>query len=334
MRSRSRAIALRCACALESLEAFSLIQVRQSVRGGFAATTACECLIRSPDTVKSMLEPARAGPRSTRNVSRRAARRKAAEMRVRIGSQGRGAAEAVAPSSRCRGIASNSPAAGSARAAARNSLRRPSCAALPAEHPAPRQAADFDEQLAAHRHRHFGSRRRRRRALVGGEIDQRDVGLVADRRDQRDHAFGGGANHDLLVERPEVLQRAAAARHDQHVGPRNPAALGQRVEAADRGGDLFGRAFALHPHRPHQHVARKAVFQPMQDVADHGAGRRSDDADHLRQPGQELLARFVEQAFGGELPLALLHQRHQRADAGGLERLDHDLVFRRARDRW
>ena len=32
-----------------------------------------------------------------------------------------------------------------------------------------------------------------------------------------------------------------------------------------------------------------------------------------------------------ELPLALLHQRHQRADAGGLDRLDHDLVFRRAR---
>ena len=55
------------------------------------------------------------------------------------------------------------------------------------------------------------------------------------------------------------------------------------------------------------------------------------DADHLRQERQELLARRVEQAFGGELLLALLDQRHERAEPGRLERLDHDLVFRLAR---
>ena len=49
-----------------------------------------------------------------------------------------------------------------------------------------------------------------------------------------------------------------------------------------------------------------------------------------RQERQQLLARLVEQAFGGELLLALLQQLHQRADAGGLERVDDDLVFRRA----
>ena len=38
------------------------------------------------------------------------------------------------------------------------------------------------------------------------------------------------------------------------------------------------------------------------------------------QERQELLARLVEQAFGGELLLALLEQRHQRADAGRLQR--------------
>ena len=43
--------------------------------------------------------------------------------------------------------------------------------------------------------------------------------------------------------------------------------------------------------------------------------------------GSELLARLVEQAFGGELLLALLEQRHQRADAGRLQRLDDDLVI-------
>ena len=51
----------------------------------------------------------------------------------------------------------------------------------------------------------------------------------------------------------------------------------------------------------------------------------------LRQERQQLLARRIEQAFGGELLLALLEQRHERAEPGGLERLDHDLVFRLAR---
>ena len=58
---------------------------------------------------------------------------------------------------------------------------------------------------------------------------------------------------------------------------------GKRVEAVDRGGDFGGRALALHFHRPDQNAARKAVGEPMQDVADHGAGRRGDDADHRRQ---------------------------------------------------
>ena len=41
--------------------------------------------------------------------------------------------------------------------------------------------------------------------------------------------------------------------------------------------------------------------------------------------------RLVEQALGGELLLALFEQRHQRADAGGLQRIDHDLILGRAR---
>ena len=45
----------------------------------------------------------------------------------------------------------------------------------------------------------------------------------------------------------------------------------------------------------------------------------------------ELLARLVEQALGGELLLALFEQRHQRADAGRLQALDDDLVGRAAR---
>ncbi len=68
----------------------------------------------------------------------------------------------------------------------------------------------------------------------------------------------------------------------------------------------------------------------MHDVADHRAGRRGDHADHLGQEGQRFLVRRVEQAFGGERLAALLQHRHEGAEAGELDLLDHDLVARRA----
>ena len=143
-----------------------------------------------------------------------------AEMRVRVGLEAAGQRRArriqPLPRDREQIAGRGQRARGGAQFAAAALMR-----ALPIGAGAPREIGDLDEQVAAHRHRHLGRRRRRRRALVGDEIDQRDVGLVADRRDQRDHALGRGAHHDLLVERPEVLQRAAAARDDQHVGPRN-----------------------------------------------------------------------------------------------------------------
>ena len=176
------------------------------------------------------------------------------------------------------------------------------------------------------RHGPFGGLGRRRRARVGGQVDQRPVRLVADGGDERDGAGRGRAHHHLLVEAPQVFQAAAAARDDQHVGPRDAPARLHRVEAADGCGDLGGAGLALHPHRPDQHAGREALVEAVQHVADHGAGRRRDDADHARQMRQALLALLVEQAFGGELLLALLEQRHQRADAGRLQRIDDDLV--------
>ena len=59
--------------------------------------------------------------------------------------------------------------------------------------------------------------RRRGRAHVGDEVADGEVGLVAhaghDRQRRREHRARDG----LLVERPQVLDRAAAARDDQHV---------------------------------------------------------------------------------------------------------------------
>ncbi len=56
-----------------------------------------------------------------------------------------------------------------------------------------------------------------------------------------------------------------------------------------------------------------------------------DDADDKRHERDELLARVVEQSFGGELLLALFELLEQRADAGRLQRLDHDLIIGAAR---
>ena len=204
-----------------------------------------------------------------------------------------------------------------------------------AQHGAVEPAAEIvhrTHQLRAHRDRHFGGARRRRRAQIGGEVDQCRVRLVPDGRDQRDLRGRRRAHDDLLVEAPEVLEAATATRHDQHVRARDGSIDGKRVEAGDRGRDLRRRRLALHAHRPDQHAYREAVVEAMQDVADDGAGRRGDDADDARQIGDRPLATGIEQSLGSELAPALLEQRHQRPDAGRLQCLDDDLILRRARE--
>ena len=141
----------------------------------------------------------------------------------------------------------------------------------------------------------------------------------------------GRAHDGLVVEGHQIFDRAAAARDDQQIGPRHCAARLQRVEAADRGGDLGRRALALHRHGPQQHAARKAIASsrcmmsritaPVGDVTTPITSGRN---------GSFFLRARVEQAFGGELLLALLQHRHQRAEAGQLDLLDDDLVARRA----
>ena len=99
---------------------------------------------------------------------------------------------------------------------------------------------------------------------------------------------------------------------------RSGAAAADRGEAANGRRDLGGRALALDRHRPDDDTRRAAVLEPVEDVADHRAGRRGDHADHLRQERQRPLALGVEQALGGERPAAPFEQRHQRALAGQL----------------
>ena len=69
----------------------------------------------------------------------------------------------------------------------------------------------------------------------------------------------------------------------------------------------------------------------MKDVADHGAGRRGDDADHLREERQLALARRIEQPFSRKRLAAALEQSQQRALARELHPLDDDLILRPTR---
>ena len=190
------------------------------------------------------------------------------------------------------------------------------------------QIAHPGQQFGAHRHGHFRRRRWRWRARIGGVIDQRPVRLVAHRRDQRDVRGRRGAHHGLVVEAPQILHRAAAARHDEEIGPGDGPAFLQRVEAGDARRHLRPAGLALHAHRPDDDAARKALRKPVQDVADHRPGGRCDHADDPWQMGQRLLARLVEQSFRRQLLFALLEQRHERAKAGRLQLFDDELIFR------
>jgi len=156
-------------------------------------------------------------------------------------------------------------------------------------------------KLRANRHGEFGRGGRRRRAAVGRMVDQGPVRLVADGRDQRNRAPRSGPHGNLLVKAHQVFERPAAARHDQHVRPGNPAGFRQRVKTVDRRRDLVGRRLALHPDGPDDDADRKSVGKAVEDVANDRSGRGRDDADHLRQERRLPLAGGVEQPFFREL---------------------------------
>ena len=86
------------------------------------------------------------------------------------------------------------------------------------------EIGELGEQFATHRHGLFGGAGRRWGAQVRDMIEQRPIGLMADGGDQRDEARCRRAHDDLLVEAPEVFERAAAARDDENIRARPPRA--------------------------------------------------------------------------------------------------------------
>ena len=93
--------------------------------------------------------------------------------------------------------------------ARRRSVAAPSRSAARRRAPAISSAVGHDD---------LGRGGRRGRADIGGEVGQRHVDLVADAAHDRQRVRDDRADDPLVVERPQVLERAAAAGEDRDRG--------------------------------------------------------------------------------------------------------------------
>ena len=177
----------------------------------------------------------------------------------------------------------------------------------------------------AHRHDHFGGGGRCRRAAVGDEIDQGEIGFVADGRDQRDFAGGGeppGRNRKQGQQRQETLaqrlRRDAVAdlglgrRRLGHERGRGRLDGGRTALATEeRAGDLAGGVLALlDVDRQREEVevvlgvlavgGGRQQHRLLVEVGDGGAGGLAGQAARLEADGAGAELAVVDNGFGGD----------------------------------
>ena len=168
-------------------------------------------------------------------------------------------------------------------------------------------------------HHALGGRGGRRRALVRDQVRERPVDLVSDRRDDGDPRSRDRANHDLVVEAPEVLGGAAATPHDDHLDD------AMAVQLVDGRRDVLRRPVALHAAGSDDDAAvRVAPLEGLQDVAEGCPVKRRRDADRTRQERERTLAIGREEALGSEPRLQVLERAGERPDPVGLEPIHLD----------
>ena len=149
----------------------------------------------------------------------------------------------------------------------------------PAEH------SDVGEQLGLVRHDKLRGGGRRRRSNVRHEVRYGVVGLVPYGTHDRHTALEDRPRHVLLVEGPEVFQRAATARDDGHV---DVIESFQRVERRNDGADSL---IALHQgRRQHKLHGRVTAGRHVLNVVPDGTRRRGNDTYPHRKSRQRPLA--------------------------------------------
>ncbi len=142
---------------------------------------------------------------------------------------------------------------------------------------------------------------------------------MADAADDRPRQGVDRAHDALVVERPQILQRTAAAADEHRVDLVAPLHLGQRGDQCRR------RIRALHQARVDDHLhMRGAPGERGHHVVQRRAGGGRDHADGAHERRQRPLASGVEQAFGREAraqPQELLVQLSRAEPLHGLD--DH-----------
>ena len=143
--------------------------------------------------------------------------------------------------------------------------------------------------------------RRRGRPRVRDIVGDGDVRLVTDGGDDGDLRFIDGTRHTLVVERPEVLDGAAAAARDDEVRDLIPVCVAQRADDLRRGlGSLHAHAEELDLRQ------RPARAEDAEHIMHRRAGGRGDDGDGLRVFRQRLFVRGIEKPLALQLRLELL----------------------------
>ena len=142
--------------------------------------------------------------------------------------------------------------------------------------------------------------RRRRRAHIGNEIGNRHVRLMPDRAHNRNRGRKNRPRHALVVKRPKVLHRAAAAACDDDIR------YLILVRIADGARNLSGSFLPLHAHRKNDNLAQRiALSQNPQHVHDRCARAGGDDGNPVRKRRERLFVPRVKEPFGGELRFEL-----------------------------
>ena len=155
---------------------------------------------------------------------------------------------------------------------------------------------------------------------VGDQVEQRLVGLVADRRDQGGADPGDRADQALVGEGQQVLDRPAAAGDHDHLDGRVAVEPLDGLDHLGRGSGALHRGVRrLEGHR------RPAAPGVLEDVALGGGAGRRDQPDDAGQERQPALEREVEEALGREQLAAPLEPGEQLAepdhpDVAGVER--------------
>ena len=156
--------------------------------------------------------------------------------------------------------------------------------------------------------------RGRRGAHVGDQVEQRRVLLVADRADHRHAASRDGADEPLVGEGQQILEAAAAAGDDDHVG----AALAQLPSAVAIAGAAAGPGRTSRRRATCAGGKRAVIAVSTSRLAAASLPVTSPISRGIRGSGR--LRVGGEQALGGELLLQPLERGEVRAEPVALDR--------------